>query len=194
MVMANSGAGALPWTGERFVPEVDGEVAVEHLHRYAYAAEFAANKAVLDVACGEGYGSAKLATVARSVIGIDSSAEAIAHATAKYGKDDLLRFSVGTCSSLPIKSGSIDLVVSFETIEHHDGHEEMLTEIKRVLRPSGVLVLSTPDRNEYSVLPRYSNPYHVKELSRNELESLVARHFRYWAIAGQRVLYGSTII
>lgn len=184
---------ALPWTGERYVPELEGQIALEHLHRYAMARELAKDKHVLDIACGKGYGSAMLAEVAQRAIGVDISEEVVEHARHKYKRKNL-EFKVGSCSKIPVRNTSIDLVVSFETIEHHDQHEAMMSEIKRVLRPSGVLIISSPEKREYSEIPGYNNPFHVKELYRHEFEKLMASHFKHIAIYGQRVIYGSGIL
>jgi 2-polyprenyl-3-methyl-5-hydroxy-6-metoxy-1,4-benzoquinol methylase len=70
----------LPFTGERFIPGTPGEIWVEHWHRYHFAARWCEGKRVLDVACGEGYGSALLARGASRVTGVDISPEAVAHA------------------------------------------------------------------------------------------------------------------
>ena len=182
----------LEWTGERYIPGIKGGIALEHLHRYAMACQFAKGKNVLDIASGEGYGSAMLAKVANHVIGVDISEEAISFATGKYSRDNL-EFKVGSCAEIPLKDASLDLIVSFETIEHHDQHEAMLKEFKRVLHPNGVLIISSPDKYEYSDMPNYSNPFHVKELYRNEFESLVSKYFENMQIYGQRVIYGSGI-
>lgn len=185
----------LPATGERFLPEsMSGEIALEHQHRYHLVAGLAKGRDVLDVASGEGYGSALLASVARSVVGVDIDADAVEFATEKYvSKATNLRFATGSCSALPLADASVDVVVSFETIEHHDQHEAMLVEIKRVLRPNGVLVISSPDRHEYSDVPGYRNPYHVKELYREEFEALLGRHFRSYQLYGQRMRHASTV-
>jgi glycosyltransferase involved in cell wall biosynthesis/ubiquinone/menaquinone biosynthesis C-methylase UbiE len=185
----------LPATGERFLPEsMSGEIAMEHQHRYHLVTDLAKGRDVLDVASGEGYGSALLAGVARSVIGVDLDANAVEFATEKYAsRIPNIRFAAGSCSALPLADSSVDLVVSFETIEHHDEHEAMLAEIKRVLRPNGVLVISSPDRHEYSDVPGYRNPYHVKELYRDEFEVLLGKHFRSHRLYGQRVRHASTL-
>lgn len=185
----------LPATGERFLPEsMSGEIALEHQHRYHLVAGLAKGRDVLDVASGEGYGSALLASVARSVVGVDIDADAVEFATEKYvSKATNLRFATGSCSALPLADASVDVVVSFETIEHHDQHEAMLVEINRVLRPNGVLVISSPDRHEYSDVPGYRNPYHVKELYREEFEALLGRHFRSYQLYGQRMRLASTV-
>ena len=86
---------------------------------------------------------------------------------------------VGHADKIPIQSNSIDVVVSFETIEHHDKHEEMLLEIKRVLKKDGVLLMSSPDKKYYSDLTGQNNPFHVKELYFSEFKELIDRHFNF---------------
>ncbi len=182
----------MEFTGERYVPEAHGNIELEHLHRYLQACEIAAGKVVLDIASGEGYGSAMLANRADKVIGVDISVEAVEHARKRYNKENL-EYRVGTCADIPVPDASVDLVVSFETIEHHDQHETMMQEIKRVLRPTGVLLMSTPDKYHYSVERGYSNQYHVKELDQRELKQLLGNYFKNVTYFGQRVIYGSGI-
>lgn len=188
-----SGAGALEFTGERYQPEVDGPIAFEHLHRYHFAATHAAGKTVLDVACGEGYGTDILSSVAEAATGLDVSRDAVAHARSRYGRANL-SFVNGSAAELPFADHSFDLVVSFETIEHHDRHQEMISEIHRVLRPGGLLIISSPNKQYYSVEPGYQNPFHVKELFREELLELLSSAFRHVQLHGQRVVYGSILI
>jgi len=185
-------APGLQFTGERYVPEVGGNLQLEHLHRYLLAARMVAGKSVLDIACGEGYGSAMLAAAAAGVTGVDISPEAITQAQARYRLGNL-EFREGSCAAIPLPDTSVDIVVSFETIEHHDQHELMMREIKRVLRPGGALIISSPDKLEYSDRPRYRNPHHVRELYREEFAGLLGAFFRNHAIYGQRVMYGSAI-
>lgn len=185
----------LPTTGERFLPDVmAGEIAIEHLHRYHIASKLAVGRDALDLASGEGYGTALIASVARSAVGVDIDGLAVEFATKKYVKSPSnLRFAAGSCTALPLADASFDLVVSFETIEHHAQHEQMLAEIKRVLRPGGLLVISSPDRREYTDVTGYSNPFHVKELYRADFESLLSRWFRTIKLYGQRTRYASTL-
>jgi ubiquinone/menaquinone biosynthesis C-methylase UbiE/glycosyltransferase involved in cell wall biosynthesis len=183
----------LPWTGARYVPQLTGDIQLEHLHRYFLAAEYAKDKDVLDIGSGEGFGSAILAKTARSVVGVDIATEAIQHASIRYQLDNV-RFQPGSCAEIPLDDHSIDLVVSFETIEHHDQHEAMMAEIKRVLRPGGVLIISTPNKGEYSVLPNTQNSFRVSELFKDELEDLIRAHFNYQALLFQRVVFGSGIV
>lgn len=170
-----------------------GEIRHEHLHRYAFAAAFVSGKRVLDLACGEGYGSALLAARAADVIGIDISQEAVEHARRTYGSLPKLSFAQGDATALPLSDSSVDVVVSFETIEHHAQHDEMMREFARVLRLDGILVLSSPNKAVYSDEAGFVNDFHVKELYFDELDALTRRHFRRVAYLGQRFATGSVI-
>lgn len=185
-------ATALTYTGERYLPEVGGDIALEHIHRYLIARDAVKNLCVLDIACGEGYGSAMLAETALQVFGVDISAMAIDHAQSVY-KMANLAFMVGAADRIPLPDDSVDAVVSFETIEHHDKHNEMLAEIKRVLRPGGTLIVSSPDKKEFSEIPGHSNPFHVKELYAQEFRDLISSHFTTVRFYGQRIIYGSIV-
>src|SRR5882724_4847002 len=182
----------MEFTGEQFVPGVHGLIELEHVHRYLQASRIAAVRVILDIASGEGYGSAMLAAHATKVIGVDISAEAIEYARKRYQRDNLT-FLVGTCSDIPLPDASVDLVVSFETLEHHDQHDRMMEEVKRVLRPRGLLLISCPDKLHYTIEPGRLNPFHVKELYKQEFEELLSKHFKHTAYFAQRVIYGSGI-
>ena len=163
-----AGPPALVADGERFLPDLmSGDIELEHLHRYRFAGRLVAKKIVLDIASGEGYGSAYLAQNAKRVFGVDIAVKAVESARQKYQRSNL-KFIEGSCSDIPLKDASVDIVVSFETIEHHAEHEAMMREITRVLRPRGLLIISTPDKLEYSDKPGFRNPFHVKELYREE--------------------------
>jgi SAM-dependent methyltransferase len=176
----------LTFTGERFTPEVRGAIWYEHWHRYAAVAPLAAGRRVLDAACGEGYGSYLLASRASQVTGVDIDAAAIAHAGARYARANLA-YAQGSVSALPIADGSIDLIVSFETIEHLPAQREMLAEFRRVLAPHGALVLSSPNRPVYNEAGGVANHFHVKELDRAELKALLDPVFPRQAWHAQRV-------
>jgi len=183
----------LPFTGERFVPGTKGEIWIEHWHRYHFAARWAPGRRVLDVACGEGYGSALLARSAARVTGIDISEAAIAHARRTYGGAKNLEFVRASCARLPLGDASVDLAVSFETLEHIGEQERFLDELARVLAPSGLLILSCPNKLEYSDNRDYRNEFHVKELYRDELAALLAARFPECAWYGQRPTFYSVI-
>lgn len=176
----------LTFTGERAVPVLRDQISYEHLHRYAIAAHFAGGKRVLDIASGEGYGAALLARGAVDVIGVDDDPVAVEHASRHHYAANV-RFVVGSCGDVPIAYGAIDLVVSFDTIEHVNDQERMLDEACRVLAPDGTLLLSSPNKLVYSDATDFAKPFHVKELYFSDLRDLLARRFRYVRFFGQRI-------
>ncbi len=182
----------MKFTGERFIPTEQGKIRLEHYHRYAVVIDIVKEKDVLDVACGEGYGSSFMATVARSVVGVDISDEAIQHALATYTKPNLT-FCQGSATALAFADASYDVVVSFETIEHLAEQAEMLSELRRVLRPDGLLVISSPNRPVYSEESGEHNEFHVKELDFKEFDKLLKTQFSAIHYFGQRILMGSVI-
>ena len=130
---------ALEFTGERMTSAVEGQIEFEHFHRYCLARYFCQDLDVLDVASGEGYGSAILAGVARSVVGVDIDEGSVAHAREAYRLENL-RFLHGSAIDLPLENASVDAVVSFETLEHIREHGRFVAEVRRVLRPGGLFV------------------------------------------------------
>lgn len=181
------------YTGERLTTFVQNATMMEHLHRYAFAQGFIDSREVLDIASGEGYGSNLMAEQASRVTGVDISKEAVDHSTKKYQRDNL-NFLQGAADRIPLNDSSVDVVVSFETIEHHDKHDEMFSEIKRVLRKDGLLIISSPDKLHYSELPKVKNTFHVKELYTHEFKDLVSRHFKFYYLFFQKAAYGSLIV
>jgi O-antigen biosynthesis protein len=171
------------FTGERFVPTnelVTDEIGIEHLHRYHTIAEFVKNKEVLDIACGEGYGSAILAKNALTVCGVDIDAASVAYASQTYSTIATnLKFLTGSVAHIPLPDNSIDVIVSFETIEHVDENTQhaFLVEVKRVLRPGGSFIISTPDRINYSERYNYKNAFHLKEFSQPEFQQFLSGYF-----------------
>src|SRR5262245_51049092 len=141
----------LEWTGERFLPWIrESTIAYEHLHRYAYAAELTKDKRVLDLACGEGYGARMLAETASSVVGIDIDENVIRHASVKYAGSTNLQFISGSITAVPIQDAhSFDVVTCFEAIEHIEDQEALLAEVKRLLKPDGTFIVSTPNKAIY---------------------------------------------
>lgn len=107
------------FTGERFLPGInDIKLEIEHYQRYLSVQRLVKDKIVLDAACGEGYGSDILAKYAKKVIGIDLDNDTITRAKVKYKDRDNLIFIQGNIEKLEIEDCSIDIVISFETIEH----------------------------------------------------------------------------
>ena len=181
------------WTGERLTTSKTNEIMTHHLHRYALAKFFVKNKIVLDIASGEGYGSALLSETASFVYGVDIDKNVVEFSNKKYKRDNL-SFIVGSTSKIPLEDKSVDVVVTFETIEHHSEHEEMMQEIKRVLKEGGVMVISSPDKLVYSDMSGFRNPYHIKELYREEFKQLLKQYFSNVKVFYQAIKYGSLIV
>ena len=183
----------MDFTGERFLPELQGEIAYEHWHRYAFAQQLVSDKITLDIACGEGYGSALLSQVAGMVVGGDIDQSALAGARQQYGGTENLAFVQTSCDLLAFAPASFDVVVSFETIEHIATQREMLAEIRRVLKPHGIFCLSSPNKAQYSDARNYCNPFHVKELYRDELSNLIQEYFPATRWFYQKLMFHSAI-
>ncbi len=179
----------MEFTGERFHPACTGSIAVEHYHRYLFALSFVQGKSVLDIASGEGYGTALLARSAAHVVGVDVSAEAVAHARNRYPADNIT-FLQADAAGLPLPDADLDVVVSFETLEHLHAQEAMLDELRRVLRPEGLLIISTPNKAVYG---SGENRFHVRELDENEFLGLLTARFAHVRLLGQKAMYGSLL-
>jgi len=174
----------MEYTGERFIPLdnlMSDETAFEHLHRYHTVGKMIKGKVVLDIASGEGYGSAILAKSAHKVFGIDIDPEVVKHAREKYAGVANIEFLIGRAESIPLPDHSIDIVVSFETIEHLDQptQEKFLQEIKRLLKEDGKLVISTPDKANYSDRYTYTNKFHLKEFTSAEFLDFLKNYFEH---------------
>jgi 2-polyprenyl-3-methyl-5-hydroxy-6-metoxy-1,4-benzoquinol methylase len=161
--------------GERMVPEVtDVATFWEHVYRYAFACRYVPGKRVLDIACGEGYGSAALQRAGAShVLGVDISAEACAHARRKYG----IEARQGSAEEIPLPDASVDVIVSFETIEHVRNPLRFLDECKRVLRDGGTIVVSTPNKGIYGWPGGNPNPHHCSEMTEEEFGRSLCERF-----------------
>ena len=183
---------SLTFTGERFLPECAGEMVYEHWHRYLIAQQYVRGQRVLDVASGEGYGSHLLSNYAASVVGVDVSADAVAHASSRYVADNL-KYVAASCVQIPEPDASFDVIVSFETIEHIMEHEAFLREVDRLLAPGGLFIISSPNRPEYSDRTGYKNEFHVKELDRAELRALLDPHFAAQRWFAQRAAFHSMV-
>jgi SAM-dependent methyltransferase len=187
-----SGGRPRPWAGfaERLDPKIapGGLTHAEHVARYRWAAQLAEGCDVLDAACGMGFGAHILHEAgARSVLGVDAFAGAIIEAReqARHG----LQFGIADLLDLPLESASFDLVVCFEAIEHVAEQERVLDEIKRVLRPGGVVAMSTPVLGAITV----HNPHHVAELAPYQFDRLLRSRFANVALRWQHSSLASVI-
>jgi len=174
MTKSNKSSATLRDTGERMIPKfsIGRTVYGEHIVRYESVLSIVKNKTVLDVASGSGYGTKLLASQAKHVIGVDVSEEAVEYSKANYSAKNVT-FKRGDGANIPIEDNSVDVVVSFETIEHIDDYVTFMKEIKRVLKKGGTFILSTPNDIEYSV----ENHFHIHEFQKKELQELVKKYY-----------------
>jgi SAM-dependent methyltransferase len=171
------GVPPLHLTGERTLPDVPEENYwfQRHLVVYRWIAERVHGRRIVDLACGEGYGSAELGRTAASVVGVDANPEAFEHARAKYTAG-AVRFER---NMIELWDGDVDCVVFLQTIEHVQDADAVLERIKALIGPGGVAYVSTP--NVLTLAPkgaeRSGNPWHVHEYRPQEYRELCARHF-----------------
>jgi ubiquinone/menaquinone biosynthesis C-methylase UbiE len=150
---------------------------VVNLSGYVWAATQLGNLdrlRVLDVACGTGYGSRYLGQRARMVVGVDHQPAVVAKCRAQYAAERV-SFVAMDATALGFRDASFDAIVSQDTIEHIEHDRRFLSEVTRVLRTGGVLVLFTPQGKERGRLP--TDPYHVREYTPDELKELLSAHF-----------------
>jgi ubiquinone/menaquinone biosynthesis C-methylase UbiE len=176
------------FTGERVIPgQVEPDLWAEHLSRYRFASHIAATFArppdILDLGSGAGYGTAVLAEHAASAVGLDIAPDAVAYARDHYPRANL-QFLAGSVTDVPLPEASFDLVTAFEVIEHIADGTKLLAEARRVLRPSGLLLVSTPNTTYYAETRAASgpNPFHVREYTYDEFAAAIATVFPHAAI------------
>jgi SAM-dependent methyltransferase len=166
-------AEALHLTGERTVPGIPEENYWFRRHEAAYAAllPHCAGATVLEAGCGEGYGAGLIATRARRVLALDYDVPTTEHVARRYPDVMVARANL---AYLPLRDGSVDVIANFQVIEHLWDQAGFLAECRRVLRPGGKLLVTTPNRLTFtpdSDTPL--NPYHTRELAPSELDSLL---------------------
>jgi 2-polyprenyl-3-methyl-5-hydroxy-6-metoxy-1,4-benzoquinol methylase len=171
------GVPPLPLTGERTLPDVPEENYWfrRHLVVYEWIAAQTRGRRVVDMACGEGYGSDVLARTAASVVGVDANPEAHEHARLRYRRPNL-RFERDLVEGF---SEPCDAVVFLQTIEHVQDPGAILDHFRSMLEPGGVAYVSTP--NLLTLAPpgaeKSDNPWHVKEYRAGEFRALCEAHF-----------------
>ena len=172
----------MEFTGERVIPgQTDPDLMNEHLARYCFAEALVGQKRVLDAGCGLAYGSARLARRAQDVFALDNTLGPLVQVRAEYEPDGV-RFVQGDIASLPFPSGSFEIVVAFEVIEHLEDWQGFLAEAERVLARSGQLIVSTPNRLYYAETRTEPNLYHIHEFDYEEFQSELKKRFPHVTI------------
>ena len=163
----------LTLTGERTIPGLDVENYWFRRHEVVYqqSAPRCAGLEVLEAGCGEGYGADLISRVARRVIALDYDQTTVAHVRARYPRVEVMH---GNLAELPLADASVDVVANFQVIEHLWDQTQFVRECARVLRPSGLLMVSTPNRITFSPgRDTPINPFHTRELNADELTELL---------------------
>jgi SAM-dependent methyltransferase len=180
------GVPPLELTGERTLPDVPAENYWfrRHLAVYEWIGARVAGQRVLDMACGEGYGSEVLSRSAASVVGVDANPEAHEHARLRYQRENL-RFERGLVETFG-EPASFDAVVFLQTIEHVQDPETVLGHFRALLTPGGVAYVSTPNVLTLAGPGREKsdNPWHIREYRASEFESLCRTVFDEVQILG----------
>jgi SAM-dependent methyltransferase len=175
------GVPPLALTGERTLPDVPEENYwyQRHLVVYEWIASQVAAKRVVDMACGEGYGAARLAESAAEVVGVDANPEAFAHASLRYRKHNLSYERALVESYGADARGSFDAVTFLQTIEHVQDPALVLGHFKTLLTCGGRAYISTP--NLLTLAPegaeKSENPWHIKEYRAHEFRELCEQIF-----------------
>ena len=189
--MASDLSGAKDGISERFAPEEDPGrlIEVEHLSRYTWAAQAAAGRSVLDAGCGTAYGTRLLAAAgARHVTGVDLAAAVLESVAPEM--PDTVTLRAGDLRNLADEDDTYDLVVCFEVIEHFEDPFAVLDELARVLAPSGVLVVSSPNRGVY----QEGNPHHLHEFTPDELHAALSERMRNVGLLRQSNFITSAVL
>jgi SAM-dependent methyltransferase len=173
---------------ERVVPWGNPGLFAWHRARYQFALALVQGKRVLDLGSGEGYGAALLAERAREVIGVDYAPAAVDHASSAYRRANLT-FVRGDAGKLDPALGPFDVITCFEVIEHLAGQESVLKAISAALAPTGLLVLSTPNKSVEAPFERFvsqgDNQYHIGLLAPGDLRGYLRNEFRHVTLYGQ---------
>jgi GT2 family glycosyltransferase/SAM-dependent methyltransferase len=165
---------------QRFGPRLErGTTAYQQLHRYGLASDLATGKRVLDLACGYGDGTNLLAEAAAEAVGVDIDPANIRHAKARFKRPNLT-YVAADCFDLPFEAGSFDLVVVGEMSKHARDRNALIGEAKRVLRPAGILLISTAD-----AAPGLGTATAQGDVS--QFGEILKRHFKHVQLTGLRL-------
>lgn len=177
---------------ERLNIDQDSQTSIlydEHIVRYKLVSPLVKNKQVLDIACGSGYGTDILAKAgAAKIIGVDIDKETITNNQQRYQQANI-EFKVGDAGKIDLADKSLDIITSFETIEHLPEIEAYLKELTRIIKDDGLVFISTPNIE----VSHEKNPWHLKEFTKTEFVELLKKHFPFVKIIEQKNAVASII-
>ncbi|MBI4708037.1 MAG: class I SAM-dependent methyltransferase [Candidatus Omnitrophica bacterium] len=179
-------------TKEKYISESDGLgsnfeeglIYKEHLSRYKFCLSYISDKTVLDLGSSRRDGPILLGASAEEVTAMDIQFEDIKYARDNFPKANV-KYLAADGISLPFKSANFDVVICLEVIEHISNHDQLLAEIKRVLKPCGISIISTPNKKMVKIYGTQDNPLHVKEIEYEEFKSLLNKYFSKVEFYGQ---------
>lgn len=170
-------------TGERIIPPKEGEVSFvyeRHKFTYFFATQYVENKQVLDVGCGTGYGCKILAEKAYFVYGIDYNFDALKYCREFFSAPNIC-YSQMDSNCLSFGKSSFDVEVTFQVIEHMSDVNAFLRELKRVVKPGGYIIISTPNRPK-PLRSKSVNPFHENEMDFEDFQDLMETHFTIFQV------------
>ncbi|MBP2566437.1 glycosyltransferase involved in cell wall biosynthesis/ubiquinone/menaquinone biosynthesis C-methylase UbiE [Agrobacterium tumefaciens] len=181
----------LDFDGDRNLLVTRGDLHIKLMHRYYLAKDAVRGKDVLHMGSGDGAGTALLAEACRSVVGVDASGQAVLHAQEKYSAVNI-SFKVGLWEEIPLPSESVDVVVSFDRLGAVENPERLMQEIKRVLRPNGILIISTPEEKVDGAVGSVNSPI-ANEPSKEHFSDVLERNFNHVLMCGQMICCNSVV-
>jgi|GEM_PF-4968680 len=181
----------LKTAGEHIATDLRAVLRYEHLHRYALCGDLVDGKDVLVVGAGEGYGCAMLARTARSVVGVDGAGNAVPSARRRFYRPNQ-RSMEAPCTTLPVADAAVDVVVCFDAIERTDRHDELLAEIRRLLKPDGILVIGSPNQQGRPGEGAH-DAFRAGQLYFDDFAALIQRYFANVTYHGQRLAAASFV-
>jgi len=166
---------------EQEAKEVYGDIEF----RYGLATPYAQNKEVLDIACGTGIGTINFSSIAKNIVGMDYGEEVINYAKKNFKRENITYIIWNAEKVFPFEDNTVDLITAFEFIEHIKGYKHFLKECNRVLKPGGVMVLTTPNAKHNKVM----HMWHVQEFTNDELKQLLKGYFPSASVNMQGIMY-----
>ncbi|NLW32412.1 MAG: class I SAM-dependent methyltransferase [Fibrobacter sp.] len=171
--------------GERMLPVQNGEVSVvfsRHKFAYKYVSQFVANKSVIDIGCGAGYGCKILSETADTVLGIDYNKEAILYCKENFSAPNITFLNIDASKHFEPET-KFDVAVTFQVIEHIHDINGFLEQIKRIVKPGGKIFITTPN-SDINNGKESENPFHVNEMDYKRFKTVLQNHFSSFKISG----------